>query len=150
MKIVSVVFFTVALIGSWALMRAHNPIPESMHVDIQNDLKKIIAEYVQKNLPQSQNLRFEKFYTEVVKKNRMKASFAYSFEDATQENGAALVHINGTALLNKIEESDETVTWSLDELQIQDNRVDFQEPIHITAGASESETQPAQQKQESK
>lgn len=154
MKIVSVVFFTVALVGSWTLMRAHNPVPESMHVDVQNDLKKIIADYVQKNLPQSQNLRFDKFYTEAVKHNRMKAFFAYSFEDTTQASGPTIMHIDGTAVLDKVEEGADSVTWSLDELKISDNHVDFQEPVHITAGAAsddhEPNVQPAPQNQETK
>ncbi len=136
MKIVSVVFFTGALIGSWYLMRAHSPISEAMHMDIQNDLKQIITEYVEKSLPQSKNLRFEKFWTEAVKPTKVKAFFAYSFEDQSEENGATLMRIEGSAVLNKIEQTEETVTWSLDELKIQDNQVDFQEPIHITAGTS--------------
>jgi hypothetical protein len=149
MKIVSVVIFAAALMGSWVLVHAKGPVPEAMHVGIQNDLKKIIAEYVQKNLPNSKNLRFEKFWTESLKKYRVKASFVYSFEDETQQNGPAITEIKGTAILNKIDENAETVTWSLDELQIQDNRVDFQEPIHITGGAGELEnpTNPPQKKE---
>lgn len=135
MKIVSVVFFFVALVGSWIMTRTASPIPEAMHVGIQNDLKNIIADYVQKNLPQSKNLRFEKFWTEAVKRSKVKAFFTYTFDDTTQENGATAIQIEGWALLNKIDEGPETVTWSLDELQVQDNRVDFKDPIHITSGA---------------
>lgn len=134
MKIVSVVVFTIALIGSWVLVHASAPVPESMHVGIQNDLKNIIAEYVQKNLPKSKNLRFDKFWTETVKKDLVKASFIYSFEDETAENGNTVVEIEGSAMLNKGEETKDSVTWTLNSLQIKDSRVDFQEPIHITAG----------------
>ncbi|MGZ3723766.1 MAG: hypothetical protein ACXVA9_12575 [Bdellovibrionales bacterium] len=134
MKIVSVVVFTAALIGSWMLAHAATSIPETMHVGIQNDLKNIIAEYVQKNLPSSKNLRFEKFWTETVKKDQVKATFVYSFEDTSGENGDTTIEIAGSALLNKGEETAETVTWNLNSLQIKDSHVDFQEPIHITAG----------------
>ena len=79
-----------------------------MHVGIQNDLKEIIAEYVQKNLPESKNLRFEKFWTEAVKKNKVKASFVYSFEDPSQENGDTVTEIAGSAILDKGEETAET------------------------------------------
>lgn len=134
MKIVSVVVFTVALIGSWILVHATNPVPESMHVGIQNDLKSIIAEYVQKNLPNSKNLHFQKFWTEAVKNDKVKATFEYSFEDESQENGSTVVAIEGSAMLDKGAETASSVTWNLNSLQIKDSRVEFQEPIHITAG----------------
>jgi hypothetical protein len=134
MKIVSVVVFAIALIGSWALVHATGPVPESMHMGIQNDLKNIIAEYVQKNLPNSKNLRFEKFWTEVVKKDKVKASFVYTFEDPSQENGDTVTEISGSAILDKGEETADNVTWNLNALKIDDSSVEFQEPIQITSG----------------
>lgn len=134
MKIISVVVFTAALIGSWYMARAQGPMSQSVHVGVQNDLKNIIAEYVQKNLPESKNLRFDKFWTETVKKDRIKAYFLYSFEDASQTSGPTRVEISGSAILNKVDESPETVTYSLDQLQILDNKVEFEEPIQITSG----------------
>lgn len=134
MKIVSVLIFGAALIGSWALVHAPRPVAESVHVGIQNDLKNIIAEYVQKNLPDSKNLRFEKFWTETVKKDQVKASFVYTFDNMDGGEDAQ-VEINGSAILNKVDETPETVTWSFDQLTISDNKVTFSEPIQITAGA---------------
>src|SRR5437879_7513787 len=139
MKIVSVVVFACALISTWLLVHAATPISETMHVGIQNDLKNIIAEYVQKNLPASKNLRFEKFWTETVKKDLVKATFVYSFEDPSGDNGDTVIQIAGSAMLNKGEETAESVTWNLNSLQIKDSHVDFQEPIHITAGKGSPE-----------
>lgn len=134
MKIVSVLIFGAALIGSWAVVHGPRPVAQSVHIGIQNDLKNIIAEYVQKNLPESKNLVFEKFYTETIRGDQVKASFVYSFDN--DDNGeAAQVQIEGAAILNKVDETAETVTWSFDELTISDNKVTFTEPIQITAGA---------------
>jgi hypothetical protein len=138
MKIVSVLFFALALTGTWMMAYAKKTIPESVHVGIQNDLKRVITEYVQKNLPESKNLRFEKFWTETVKKDRVKASFVYTFEDASQ-GGPAEVEIEGSAILNKVDETPENSTWSFDQLQILDNQVHFSDPIQITAGVGELE-----------
>lgn len=138
MKIVSVVVFAFALVSTWALVHNPRPVAQSVHVGIQNDLKNIIAEYVQKNLPESKNLRFEKFYTETLKKSQVKATFVYSFDDKTENGEPAKVQIEGSAILNKIDETPETVTWSFDQLTIQDNNVTFTDPIQITAGVSES------------
>lgn len=139
MKIVSVLIFATALIGSWYVVHAKRPIAQSVHAGIQADLKNIIAEYVQKNLPESRGLRFEKFWTETVQKNKVKAYFVYSFEDTTEGGEPASVEIEGSAILNKIDENEEVVTWSFDELQILDNKVEFSEPIQVTAGTGELE-----------
>jgi hypothetical protein len=142
MKIVSVIFFTVALIGTWYMAHSNRPISEAMHASIQTDLKRVITEYVQKNLPESKNLRFDKFWTETVKKDRVKASFVYTFEDTTQGGEPAEIEVDGTAILNKVEETAESSTWSFDELQISDNKVNFTEPIQITAAHGELENAP--------
>ena len=149
MKVVSVLIFAAALVGSWVAVHAKKPVSESVHIGIQNDLRNIITEYVQKNLPDSKNLRFEKMWTETIKKDRVKANFVYTFEDNSQGSEPAVVEIHGSALLNKIEETPEMATWSFDQLQILDNKVQFSEPIQITAETGSLEgTVPAEQKKE--
>jgi len=142
MKIVSVIFFALALAGTWWAAHAKRPIAQAVHVDIQTDLKRVISEYVQKNLPESKNLRFEKFWTETVNKDRVKAFFTYSFEDKTEAGEPAEVEIQGFAILNKILETSDSSTWSFDELQILDNHVSFSQPVQIIAGAGELEKSP--------
>lgn len=154
MKIISVVFFALALTGTWMMAHAKRPVAESVHIGIQNDLKRIITEYVQKNLPESKNLRFTKFWTEALKKDKVKAYFVYSFEDVTEEGEPAEVEIDGSAVLNKVDETSESSTWSFDELQILDTKVNFSEPIQITSRAGELENaqpqpdKPAEEKKE--
>lgn len=139
MKIVSVLVFALAMVGSWVLVNSKKPVPESVHAGIQSDLKKIIAEYVQKNRPESKNLRFQRFWTETVNPGKVRAFFMYSFEDTTENGESAEVILEGTAILNKIQESPEMMTWSFDELKILGNTVNFAEPIQISAGKGRSE-----------
>jgi hypothetical protein len=133
MKVVSLLVFAVALVGSWALVHSKKMVAESVHIGIQNDLRNIITEYVQKNLPQSKNLRFEKMWTETVKKDKVAAYFVYSFEDNSQGSEPATVQVNGRAILNKVNETPQMATWSFDELKILDNEVNFSEPLQISA-----------------
>ncbi len=135
MKIISTFVFAATLIATWNMSRGHNPMGQTVQVGIQADLKNVIADYVQKPLSESKNLRFDKFWTESVKKDKIKATFVYSFDDSTQENGTARVEISGSAILNKVDENAETITYSLDELQILDNKIEFAEPIQITSGS---------------
>lgn len=152
MKIVSLLVFIVALVGTWHITRAAGPMSQSIHVGIQNDLKNIIAEYVQKNLPDSKNLRFDRFWTESLKDSRIKATFAYSFESETAESGTAKTGISGYAILNKVNEDPKSVTYNLDELHVLDNAVEFEEPIQITTapGSPATNEQPPQPTEESK
>jgi hypothetical protein len=138
MKIVSVLLFAAALIGSWMVANRKVAVPEAMHASIQNELKGIISEYVENNVPQVKNLRFERFWTEALKNNKVRAVFSYTFEDPTGENGSTVMEISGSAILNRADETPEEVTWSLDELQIDNSRVEFEEPINITASAGKA------------
>lgn len=139
MKIVSVLVFALAMVGSWVLVNSKKPVPESVHAGIQTDLKKIIAEYVQKNRPESKNLRFQRFWTETLNPTKVRATFMYSFDDTAENGDSAEVILEGTAILNKIQETPEMITWSFDELKILGNTVNFSEPIQITAGKGSAE-----------
>jgi hypothetical protein len=93
-----------------------------------------------RDLPNSRDLRFERFWTEAVKNNVIKATFIYSFEDESANVGAARVAIEGYALLNrKDDEADSTQVWSMDELYILNNKIEFKEDMKISplGGATE-------------
>jgi hypothetical protein len=135
MKIVSLFVFAIALAGSWKLAYSARPVSESVHIGIQEDLKRIIGEYIQKKLPNAEKIKFDKFWTETVKKNKVRAYFSYSFEDKTETSGNVKTEIEGFATLNKLSENDQEITWSFDDIQIKDNHVEFLNPIKIKAGA---------------
>jgi len=141
MKIISLVVFVVALIGSWFLAHRDAPIPESVHQGIQNDLKRVISEYVQKNLPNSKNLTFKKFWTEALQKNKVKASFVYSFDDANEKSGPINMEIEGYAILNKVNEDPNSTEWSLDEIHVLNNGLEYKEALKITPNADADEAE---------
>jgi alpha-mannosidase len=143
MKIISLVVFVLALIGTWYISHRQQVVPESVHVGIQNDLKRIIAEYVQKNLPGSKNLIFKKFFTETLQNNKVKATFLYSFDDTNENIGASNLEIEGYAVLNKVGESAQSTEWSMDELHILNNSVEFKDPMKITPKVDPDEATPA-------
>lgn len=132
MKYLSLIGFLIALQWTWSFSHRPSNISESAHVGIQSDLKKIISDYITENLPTSRNLRFEKFWSEQLKKNKVKASFVYSFDDEDQESGTSRVVIEGYAILNRDSKVDETFDyWNLDELYILNNKIDFKDPMLI-------------------
>lgn len=142
MKFISLIFFALATTGTWMATHAKRAVEQSVHIGIQNDLKRIITEYVKGKLPDSKNLVFEKFYTKTINAGQVVAFFNYAFEDKTEDGEPARVEIEGSATLNKIEETAEASTWNLDQLKILNNKVDFTEPIQITAGRGGAPTEP--------
>jgi hypothetical protein len=140
MKYLSVLLFICAMAWSWSYTHRERPITEQIHLSIQNDLKKLISEYIQKNLPNSNNLQFDRFWTESMSINKVKASFVYSFEDKTERAGNARVAIEGYAVLNRAQETAESIEWNFDELVILNDHVDYQDPLQISpASATEEE-----------
>lgn len=141
MKFISPVIFAIVMIWTWNLSQASQAVPESVHLGVQTSLKRIITEYVQKNLATAKNVQFDKMWTEVIKKDRLKAVFQYTFVDSNKEAGDAKVQIEGYAILNKSAETAETMDWSFDELHILNNSVDYKEPIRITPGGATESTE---------
>jgi len=133
MKYLSLLAFFFVMQWSWSLIHEPSNISEHVHMGIQDDLKSIIAEYIQKNLPNSKDLRFERFWTESLKKSQVKATFIYSFEDRAEEVGPVRVKIEGYAILNRgLATNEEYDYWNFDELYILNNHINFKEPVKIS------------------
>lgn len=132
------------MMWTWHLSQASQLVPESVHLGVQTNLKRIITEYVQKNLPTAKEIKFDKMWTEVLKKDRLKAVFQYTFVEGNAESGDAKVAIEGFAILNKSDETDDSMDWSFDELHILNNSVDYKDPIRITPNSgADLGTEPA-------
>lgn len=134
MKYLSLLLIMLSMFLSWKWASSSRPVSEDVHAGIQQDLKRIIAEYIQQNLPSSKNLRFDRFWTESMSKNKVKATFLYSFEDSSAETGEARVQVDGYAVLNRKDKSgedEEYDIWSFDELFILNNQVEFKQPLEI-------------------
>lgn len=116
---------------SWSVIKAPALVPEDTHIGIQDDLKRVITEYIQENLPSAKDIRFDRFWTETLKESQVKASFAYSFEDGENADEAR-VGVEGHAILNRSkDDKSEYDVWSLDELYVLNNRINFKEGVTI-------------------
>lgn len=149
MKYLGLIVLIALMSWTWRLVNHESAISQEVHVSIQQDLKKIISDYITQNLPNSKGLRFDRFWTESLNKDKVKASFLYSFEDSTESTGPARVQIDGYAILNrdKADSDEQKESWSFDELYILNNQVEFKEALTITpktsADADENEPAPA-------
>lgn len=141
MKFLSLLLILLAMQLSWAFIRTQPKVPESIHIGIQDDLKNIIQDYVQKNLPSSKDLVFQRFWTETLSEKKVRARFTYSFVDVNETSGNTTVEIDGYAILNKTEkETDQAEYWSFDELNILNNKIEFQQELRIAPKEDDTES----------
>ncbi len=80
MRYVSLLIFVVAMVLTWRLVETPAAVPEATHVLIQEDLKRIISEKINEDLPSAQDIQFDRFWTQNLKGDRVKASFLVSFD----------------------------------------------------------------------
>lgn len=141
MKYLGLIFFAAMLIvtRSWTHQAQTNE--QEFHSGVQTKLKGFISDYIQQNLPNSKNLKFEKFWTEPVSDDLIKARFSYSFEDENETDGSAKIFIDGAATLNRIQNENGESVWSFNELQILNNTIDFKDGILIRPGDEDSTSQ---------
>lgn len=142
MRYLSLIFVLFLMFWTWRAMEAPAVIPDNIHLDVQTDLKRVITQSILEDVPSAENIRFERFWTETLKANKMKASFSYKYDDRSGEDGAN-IGIDGYALLTKKEDNNtEFETWTVDELYFLNNRVTFKEGVTVRVsenGASAEE-----------
>lgn len=80
MRYLSLGVFITAMYMSWSLIESPAAVPEATHILIQEDLKRIITEKIQEDLPNAASIQFDRFWTENVKGQRVRASFVVSFD----------------------------------------------------------------------
>jgi hypothetical protein len=133
MKYLSLIFLFFVVSWSWGLTQKSTDISEETHLSLQDDLRTIISNYISENLPNSKNIKFERMWTENMSEKKVKATFAYSFDDPGEDIAPARVMIDGYAILNKKPaENSEFEVWNFDELYILNNHIQFNEGDPIT------------------
>ncbi|MCB0415331.1 MAG: hypothetical protein KDD50_13430 [Bdellovibrionales bacterium] len=136
MKFLNILLLLIVLTFTWKSFTGGMIVPEDVHVDLQDGIKKIITNYISEELPSADNIVFHKFWSESLGENKVKASFVYSFEDMDQD-GKSRTMIEGYAILNKDlrvnENNDEEIEyWTFDELYILDQYIEYKEGLAVS------------------
>lgn len=134
MRYISLVFLVFLMWWTWSVIKAPSLLSEDTHIGLQDDLRRVITEYIQENLAGATDIKFEKFWTQTLKENQVKATFAYSFDDAASaaDSATARIGVEGYAILNRVKEQDSDFdVWSLDELNVLNNRVIFKDGVIV-------------------
>ncbi len=139
MRYINLIILTVLFSVTWCWVQNDQNISEMVHTEIQEEIKVLIRDYIQTQLPTATNLKFTNVWSETINSEEVKAYFKYSFDEAEGDGGRTGMLIDGYARLNKNGVVKQGVeTWTLREIQISNNHIIFKEGITLTPGNDSS------------
>ncbi len=136
LKLINALVFFLIIGATQYLVSSDKNVSFEQHVQVQQELSQLIANYIQENLPQMTNFKMHSVYTKAPKKGLMEAHFNYSFTTPLYDGEQlATTELTGTAVLKKIK--DEPQEWALERVEVEGEVLTFEDPIVITPSKDE-------------
>jgi hypothetical protein len=103
-----------------------------LHNSIQIEIQNFIQNYVHEHIPTMSGFKIRNLYTEILSEQQIKVYFDYIFETTDATEGQTRQELGGTAIINQMPDD----KWSLDQIQINDEKLEFTNPVIITPDPS--------------
>lgn len=101
-KIISLLVFAVALVWTWNLFNgAPAAVAFETHADIQTKLAELIKESLIAKKPSASGFQVMRIWTETLGDNKVRAVFAYKFNDSIENGETTEQTIEGEAILHR-------------------------------------------------
>jgi hypothetical protein len=127
----SVVFFLI-IWGTQCLVNSEKSVSFEQHVQVQQELSQLIANYVKENIPEMTNFKMHSIYTKPPVKGYLEAFFHYTFTSSVPSSTQqAVTELSGSATLRKIKDQPNQ-EWALEKIEIDGEAVTFTDPVVIT------------------
>ena len=130
MKYISLLVFVVIIALSQILINSSNAVSYETHSSVQIELKNFIQAYIQEHVENLKDFRILNFNSEMIEDSKIKVNFNYSFKVSDATTGLSRSELDGVAMLTKVKDKENE--WSLDSIQIEEQKLEFQDPIIIT------------------
>jgi hypothetical protein len=131
-KLISSIVFFIIIWGTQCLVNSEKSVSFEQHVQVQQELSQLIANYIKENLPQMTNFQMHSIYTKPPVKGFMEAHFSYNFTTTVNDNQQATTELSGFAVLRKIKDTPNQ-EWALEKIEIEGESLTFNDPIVITS-----------------
>lgn len=133
-KIVSVVVFVAAMIWTWNLFHSNSStVAFQTHADIQSKLAALIQESLLAKKPSASDFQIVRLWTETLSQNKVRAVFAYKFNDKTEDGEMTEQTLEGEAVLHRepstFKEEDH---WVVQSVKTTNDMVNFTEGSAIS------------------
>lgn len=132
-KLVHSVILFVFIWATQCIVNAEKSVSFEQHVQVQQELTVLIADYIKQNLPNMTDFKMHSVYTKSPKKGMLEAYFNYSFSTVVAESDQqATTELQGIAILKKIKDKPDQ-EWALENIKIEDESLSFTDPIIINS-----------------
>lgn len=129
-KLIQSFVFFVIIWGTQCLVNSEKSVSFEQHVQVQQELAQLIANYVQENIPEMTNFKMYSVYTKPPVKGFMEANFHYSFTNTINNSQLATTELSGYAVLRKVKDTPDQ-EWALEKIEIDGESLTFTEPMLI-------------------
>jgi hypothetical protein len=135
MKLLSLLVFIGAAVGSWFLVHSKNEINTALHADIQSKLMIFIEETIKTQKPKASNFQVLNITTEKISNTQVKAVFKYSYDNSIDDGEATHQILKGDAVFFKALSEDPRVTkWERQSFNLQSDTLEFKKGLEVSAG----------------
>lgn len=132
-KILSLIVFAVVLIGTWFLIHSSPSVGFETHSGIQEKLIALITETVSAQKAQARDFKIVKLWTETLEDNKVRAVFAYRFNEPGEGNEMTEQTVEGEAILHREPSTDENIDrWVVQSARTTNDSVNFVEGMIVT------------------
>ena len=98
MRHLSFILLLFIVVCSWQFIHKTPAVSEWVHWQLQEELQNVIKDQVIRKMPSANHIKFQKIWTENLKRNQVKAFFSYTYQDSS--TGDSLGH-QGYAILQR-------------------------------------------------
>lgn len=140
MKILGLIVLLALMIWSWLAFYGGDTgrVSEQTMVRIQNDLQEQIYQILKKQMPDINNVKFEKFWTEQIAPNKVKANFLISYDESMASDTSRVTR-EGSILLNKLDETPQEQVWVADKVDVAGEQIVFEKGLKFKAGEEDTD-----------
>ncbi|MEN0058948.1 MAG: hypothetical protein AAGB31_08945 [Bdellovibrio sp.] len=134
----SLVVFIAALVWTWNVIHTSQAVGFETHSGIQVKLAEIIQNTLTAKKPEARDLAIVRLWTETLNDNKVRAVFAYKFNEPAEGGEMLEQVIEGEAVLHREPSGDSNVDrWVLQSVKTTNDIVVFTEGSTITPGPAE-------------
>ncbi len=139
MKYISLILLILIIFATQYLVSSPGTVSLETHNNMQMEIRDIIQKALQDNIPTIQEFKLLNVLSEAIDDNNVKVNFIYSYKIADATQGNSKTENSGFVMLKRIEKNQ----WSFETAQIEDQKIEFSDPIIISPETVPTDEVPA-------
>lgn len=140
MSVLHTLFLVIVLMWSWCTFNSDKTISDLEHGEIQIQVKEFISNYIKQNKPEASAVVFKTLYSKPLDNGDVDVVFSYTIKEIDEKELAASVSLSGKITLKKSLSDSGASEWGMESLKLDNENIEFNEPLLITPETNESDS----------